>query len=146
MSLSNALRFGPVSGYRHNGIQQNRLLAMPRSLLVHATTRRISTKVTCHKGLCILTGRTSAVHRCTSLSSGLRHHTTKAPPSKTDKPLGSQHEHKHEHDHDHEHGIFHTHVHDHSEGAEQLMEALSSGKMDRGTRITLLGKLVPFLG
>lgn len=99
----------------------------------------------------MLTGRTFAAHRCTSLHSGLRHHTTKTP-SNTSKSLGPQHEHKHEHehehdhDHDHEHGLFHTHVHDHSEGAEQLMEALSSGKMDRGTRITLLGKLIPFLG
>ncbi|OWT37924.1 mitochondrial protein with role in iron accumulation [Cryptococcus neoformans Bt1] len=144
MSLSSALRLGPVPGYRHNGIRQNRLLAMSRSLLVHPTTRRISTKVTCRRGLCMLTGRTFAAHRCTSLHSGLRHHTTKTP-SNTSKSLGPQHEHKHEHehehdhDHDHEHGLFHTHVHDHSEGAEQLMEALSSGKMDRGTRITLLG-------
>jgi hypothetical protein len=52
---------------------------------------------------------------------------------------------KHKHaaggcDHDHDHGgLFHTHAHDHSEGAEQIMKALSAGKLDRGTRITLLG-------
>lgn len=48
--------------------------------------------------------------------------------------------HSHGHDHDHSHGgIFHTHAHDHSEGAEQLITALKSGNLDRGTRITLLG-------
>ena len=46
----------------------------------------------------------------------------------------------HGHTHDHSHsGLFHTHQHDHSEGAAQIMTALSSGKVDRGTRITLLG-------
>lgn len=147
MSLSSALRLRPVSGHRHSGIRQNRLLAMSQSLLVHTTTRRISTKVTCRKGLCMLTGRTSAVQRYAPLHSGLRHHTTKPSSSSTSKSLGHQHDdkHEHEHDHDHEHGLFHTHVHDHSEGAEQLMEALSSGKIDRGTRITLLGVLIFFL-
>ena len=54
---------------------------------------------------------------------------------------------KHKHaggdcDHDHDHGgLFHTHAHDHSEGAEQIMKAWSAGKLDRGTRITLLGTL-----
>lgn len=49
-------------------------------------------------------------------------------------------QHSHGHDHDHSHGgIFHTHAHDHSEGAEQLITALKSGKLDRGTKITLLG-------
>lgn len=100
----------------------------------------------------MLTGRTSAVQRYAPLHSGLRNHTTKPSPSSTSKSLGHQHDHKHEHghehehDHDHKHGLFHTHVHDHSEGAEQLMEALSSGKIDRGTRITLLGMLISFLG
>lgn len=43
------------------------------------------------------------------------------------------------HDHEHKHGIFSTHHHDHSEGAEQLITALSSGRLDRGTKVTLLG-------
>lgn len=50
------------------------------------------------------------------------------------------HSHSHDgHDHGHSHSIFSTHTHDHSEGAEQLISALSSGRLDRGTRITLLG-------
>ncbi|ORY35865.1 cation efflux family-domain-containing protein [Naematelia encephala] len=49
------------------------------------------------------------------------------------------HNHDHDHDHDHAHGIFHTHAHDHSEGAEQIIKALSSGRLDRGTKITLMG-------
>ena len=56
---------------------------------------------------------------------------------------GHSHNHSHSHgdghDHDHSHGIFHTHAHDHSEGAEQLIKAISAGKLDRGTKITLLG-------
>ncbi|KAL7422625.1 mitochondrial metal transporter [Cryptotrichosporon argae] len=47
--------------------------------------------------------------------------------------------HVHGNDHDHAHGIFHTHAHDHHEGAEQIIQALRSGRLDRGTRITLLG-------
>ncbi|ODN86102.1 mitochondrial protein with role in iron accumulation [Cryptococcus wingfieldii CBS 7118] len=76
---------------------------------------------------------------------GIRSHSTKPTSTTKDKPQHA-HTHKHEdgeecdHGHDHSHsGIFHTHAHDHSEGAEQLMEALSKGQMDRGTRITLLG-------
>lgn len=55
---------------------------------------------------------------------------------------GTGHGHKHSDEGcDHNHGgIFHTHVHDHSEGAQQLITALSAGKLDRGTRITLLGE------
>lgn len=49
------------------------------------------------------------------------------------------HSHSHEDGHSHSHGIFSAHHHDHSEGAEQLITALSSGKLDRGTRVTLLG-------
>ncbi len=50
--------------------------------------------------------------------------------------------HGHEHEHDHKHGgLFHTHAHDHSEGAEQIINAIKSGKLDRGTKITLLGTL-----
>ncbi|WWC92130.1 uncharacterized protein L201_007084 [Kwoniella dendrophila CBS 6074] len=73
-------------------------------------------------------------------------------PSSTNQIKGNQNHdhdhsrgHSHEHGngngdgHNHEHGIFHTHAHDHSEGAEQIMQAISSGKLDRGTRITLLG-------
>ncbi|TYJ52496.1 hypothetical protein B9479_006890 [Cryptococcus floricola] len=80
---------------------------------------------------------------------GIRPHSTKPTSTTEDKPQHAHaHTHKHEdgeecdHDHGHDHshsGIFHTHAHDHSEGAEQLMEALSKGQMDRGTRITLLG-------
>ena len=55
---------------------------------------------------------------------------------------GAGHGHKHESEGcDHGHGgIFHTHVHDHSEGAQQLITALSSGRLDKGTKITLLGE------
>lgn len=69
--------------------------------------------------------------------------------SSTNREKGKQPDHDHNHAHTHEskgdscghdHGIFHTHAHDHSEGAEQLMTALSAGKLDRGTKITLLGK------
>lgn len=70
------------------------------------------------------------------------------PPSKP--PARGDHDHKHDHghshshdghDHDHSHGgLFHTHVHDHSEGADQIMQAITKGKLDRGTRITLLGE------
>ena len=52
---------------------------------------------------------------------------------------GHSHSHSHEDGHSHSHGIFSAHHHDHSEGAEQLITALSSGKLDRGTRVTLLG-------
>jgi hypothetical protein len=66
------------------------------------------------------------------------------PPSKIDSHAHSHadHDHGHSHDgHDHSHsGIFHSHAHDHSEGAEQIMTALSKGTLDRGTRITLLGQ------
>jgi hypothetical protein len=65
-------------------------------------------------------------------------------PSKVDSHAHSHadHDHGHSHDgHDHSHsGIFHSHAHDHSEGAEQIMTALSKGTLDRGTRITLLGQ------
>jgi hypothetical protein len=60
-------------------------------------------------------------------------------------PAGPETSHAHSHSHDshnhdgHSHSIFHSHSHDHSEGAEQLISAISSGKLDRGTRITLLG-------
>lgn len=66
-----------------------------------------------------------------------RRHSTK-PPS----PPSPSHSHEHSHDHDHNHGgIFHSHTHDHSEGAEQIIKAFSSkGRLDRGTRITLLGQ------
>jgi hypothetical protein len=68
------------------------------------------------------------------------------PSSKLDAHSHSHadhnHDHGHSHDgHDHSHsGIFHSHAHDHSEGAEQIMTALSKGTLDRGTRITLLGQ------
>jgi hypothetical protein len=55
----------------------------------------------------------------------------------------SSHTHSHSHDgHDHSghsHSLFSTHTHDHSEGAAELISALSSGRLDRGTKITLLG-------
>jgi hypothetical protein len=47
-------------------------------------------------------------------------------------------DHSHNHDHDHS-GLFHSHSHDHSEGAQQIMQAIQTGRLDRGTRITLLG-------
>ena len=75
--------------------------------------------------------------------------TGPSPSSKTASKVDSHshshadhnHDHGHSHDgHDHSHsGIFHSHAHDHSEGAEQIMTALSKGTLDRGTRITLLG-------
>lgn len=47
----------------------------------------------------------------------------------------------HSHDgHDHSHSLFHSHDHAHSEGAEQIINALKTGKLDRGTKITLLGE------
>lgn len=71
------------------------------------------------------------------------------PPSSS-KPSAPKHDHDHDHGHSHSHdghdhghshgGLFHKHVHDHSEGADQIMQALSKGKLDRGTRITLLGE------
>ncbi|WWC72424.1 uncharacterized protein I206_106386 [Kwoniella pini CBS 10737] len=65
-----------------------------------------------------------------------RHNGTKS--SKIPSTHAQDHDHGHGHDHSHS-GIFHTHVHDHSEGAEQIMQAISKGKLDRGTKITLLG-------
>lgn len=63
-------------------------------------------------------------------------------PSSSSKPKAA-HSHSHDHgsgcDHDHSHGLFSTHVHDHSEGAEQIMKAFSTGTLDKGTKITLLG-------
>lgn len=74
------------------------------------------------------------------------------PPSSTgQKPSSTGHSHDNGHDHnhasscghDHEHGgLFHTHAHDHSEGAEQIITALKTGKLDRGTKITLLGEFL----
>ncbi|WRT70541.1 uncharacterized protein IL334_007539 [Kwoniella shivajii] len=76
-----------------------------------------------------------------------RKHSSDSKPSCSDPPKppaqkqGHSHEldHEHGHDHDHHHGLFHTHVHDHSDGAEQIMQAISRGRLDRGTKITLLG-------
>ncbi len=81
-----------------------------------------------------------------------RRHTTKsskpstfttprptASSSAAHKHDGHDHSHSHDHDHHHHHGIFHTHIHDHSEGAEKIINAFRSGKVDRGTRITLIG-------
>nr|XP_018259931.1 mitochondrial protein with role in iron accumulation [Kwoniella dejecticola CBS 10117]OBR82089.1 mitochondrial protein with role in iron accumulation [Kwoniella dejecticola CBS 10117] len=71
-----------------------------------------------------------------------RYNSSKATQPNKSSSHGHDHEHSHMHHdgHDHSHsGIFHTHAHDHSEGAEQLMQALSKGKLDRGTKITLLG-------
>lgn len=68
--------------------------------------------------------------------------SSKSPAPKHDHDHGHGHSHSHgDHDHGHSHGgIFHSHAHDHSEGADQIMQALSKGKLDRGTRITLLGR------
>ncbi|OCF58430.1 mitochondrial protein with role in iron accumulation [Kwoniella mangroviensis CBS 10435] len=80
-----------------------------------------------------------------------RTHTNYTKPTQSSSPSApssshihkhshdDHHDHDHDHDHDHHHGIFHTHAHDHSEGAEQIMQAISTGKLDRGTKITLLG-------
>lgn len=68
---------------------------------------------------------------------------SKSPVKPSDPHAGHSHSHGdgHGHDHDHSHGgIFHSHAHDHSEGAEQIIQAFSKGKLDRGTRITLLGR------
>jgi ABC-type nickel/cobalt efflux system permease component RcnA len=87
-----------------------------------------------------------------AMSSLSRRHASSSPgpsskaASKVDSHSHSHadhnHDHGHSHDgHDHSHsGIFHSHAHDHSEGAEQIMTALSKGTLDRGTRITLLGQ------
>ena len=61
---------------------------------------------------------------------------------KHDHSHDHDHSHEHGHDHDHSHGIFSVHAHDHSEGADQIMEAIQKGKLDRGTKITLLGTLL----
>ncbi|TXT11163.1 hypothetical protein VHUM_01914 [Vanrija humicola] len=50
------------------------------------------------------------------------------------------HDHDHDHDHEHSHSLFHSHDHHHgSDGAEQIINAFKTGKLDRGTKITLLG-------
>lgn len=81
------------------------------------------------------------------------------PPPAPKSPARSSHDHDHDHSHSHSHGhshdghdhghshggIFHSHAHDHSEGADQIMQALSKGKLDRGTRITLLGESASLL-
>lgn len=84
---------------------------------------------------------------------------TKSPSASSSPHSHSSHSHDHQghtqthpvpssssaHSHDghdhagHSHSLFSTHTHDHSEGAEQLITALSSGRLDRGTKITLLG-------
>jgi hypothetical protein len=88
----------------------------------------------------------SLSHRHASSSSGPSSSSSPKQATKTDSHSHSHteshsHSHSHDgHDHDHSHGgIFHSHAHDHSEGAEQIMTALSKGQLDRGTRITLLG-------
>lgn len=83
-----------------------------------------------------------------------RRHTTKSGESSTPSTSssGAAHRHDHDHDHDHDHShdghshshshshsLFHSHAHAHSEDADRVMTALSSGKLDRGTRITLIG-------
>jgi len=90
-----------------------------------------------HSCLC-----TRATNRNTTISSIM---SRRVASTKSD----GKHEHGHTSTHkhaadegcDHGHGgLFHTHVHDHSEGAQQLITALSAGRLDRGTKITLLGK------
>jgi hypothetical protein len=78
-------------------------------------------------------------------SSASGEHSHSHSPSHAGSPAGAGAAHTHSHDghdhgHDHAHGIFHTHAHDHSEGAEQIMNALKTGQLDRGTKITLLGR------
>jgi len=90
-----------------------------------------------------------------AMSSLSRRHASASSPGPSSKPSSkvdshahshANHDHGHSHDgHDHSHsGIFHSHAHDHSEGAEQIMTALSKGTLDRGTRITLLGQSLHF--
>ena len=86
--------------------------------------------------------RASMLRRFTSDKAGPSAGGPSAPSSPPASAHKSRHAHDHDHDHGHDHdhtGLFHSHAHDHAEGAEQIMNALNSGKMDRGTRITLLG-------
>lgn len=86
---------------------------------------------------------------------GKQPHATPAPISSTSAsaatapstPAKATAAHNHD-EHDHAHGdghshsgLFHSHdhSHSHSEGAEQLIEAMRTGHLDRGTKITLLG-------
>jgi hypothetical protein len=64
-----------------------------------------------------------------------------SPKASTSQPHSHSHSHDSHDGHDHSHGLFHTHIHDHSEGAAQIMNAITTGKMDKGTRITLIGEL-----
>jgi ABC-type nickel/cobalt efflux system permease component RcnA len=92
----------------------------------------------------VITIAMSSLSRRHASSSSPGPGSSSKPPSKLDSHAHSHadHDHGHSHDgHDHSHsGIFHSHAHDHSEGAEQIMTALSKGTLDRGTRITLLGQ------
>lgn len=67
--------------------------------------------------------------------------STKPESSKAAQLDAHAHTHTHEHGHDHAHGgLFHAHVHDPSEGAGQLMDAFKKGRMDKGSRITIIGQ------
>lgn len=94
----------------------------------------------------VITIAMSSLSRRHASSSSPGPGSSSKPPSQVDSHSHSHadhsHDHGHSHDgHDHSHsGIFHSHAHDHSEGAEQIMTALSKGTLDRGTRITLLGQ------
>jgi hypothetical protein len=76
-----------------------------------------------------------------SSSTSAQSHNQAKPSHSHDHSHGDHdHNHDHDHDHSHSHGLFHSHAgHDHSQGTEQLIKAISSGQIDRGTRITLLG-------
>ncbi|WVN89553.1 uncharacterized protein L203_104778 [Cryptococcus depauperatus CBS 7841] len=135
--MASTFRLGPAtSGYGPNKIWQNRTpIAARRPFALGTSWKRNSIRISSQRGFCMWINRPLVIiprYKCIN-----RSHSTPATQkgAKTSQNCKGDHEDHHEH----EHGIFHTHTHEHSEGAEQLMEALSRGKIDRGTRITLLG-------
>ena len=84
--------------------------------------------------------RTAAAKRDAAPSRSLPDtHTHSEPPDHPHAASSHSHSHSADDGHSHSHGIFSTHHHDHTEGAEQLITALRSGRLDRGTKVTLLG-------
>ncbi|KLO08221.1 hypothetical protein SCHPADRAFT_835637 [Schizopora paradoxa] len=69
------------------------------------------------------------------------------PSKEASSSSSTQHHHDHDeldHDHDHEHGhsLFHSHSHSRDDGHSQQVESvvkIFEGKLDRGSRITLVG-------
>lgn len=69
--------------------------------------------------------------------------TSKSTTSTSSSSTHSHDSHSHSHDSHagHSHGIFGGgHHHDHSEGAGEIIAALTGEKKDKGSRITLLGE------